>query len=230
MRRRRGLFRRLAGMQLLGYGLRLLEAGSGSRAVTRLPLGDMPKKCGATNKASGNSRGRGRVGRRNAGWGARERSGTRGWVEAPLTACCLRVPGLLLPTRLGCAAGHPERSSTWAGVARASPRAVTAAPPASLSHSQARASCSGSAVWPVLPWEARQRSVPFPSLDCLPTPPSGTHHFPFPFHCLCRADFGWFLRLGSKFASCWELPRRLEAELPPPSLRGDAQWVCGRRS
>ena len=67
MRRRRGLFRRLAGMPLLGYGLRLLEAGSGSRAVTRLPLGDMPKKCGATNKASGNSCGRGRVGRRNAG-------------------------------------------------------------------------------------------------------------------------------------------------------------------
>lgn len=77
---------------------------------------------------------------------------------------------------------------------------------------------------------SRQRSVPFPSLDCLPTPPSGTHHFPFPFHCLGRADFGWFLRLGSKFASCWELPRRPEAELPPPSLRGDAPWVCGRRS
>ena len=76
VRRRRGPFRRqaalraasLAGMPRLGYGLRLLEAGSGSRAVTRLPLGaDMPKKAGATNKASGNFRGRGRVGRWNAG-------------------------------------------------------------------------------------------------------------------------------------------------------------------
>ncbi|XP_055411977.1 UPF0235 protein C15orf40 homolog [Bubalus kerabau] len=56
MRRRRGLFRRLAGMPLLGYGLRLLEAGSGSRAVTRLPLGDMPKKCGATNKGKNQSK------------------------------------------------------------------------------------------------------------------------------------------------------------------------------
>uniref|UniRef100_A0A8C2SHY4 Uncharacterized protein n=1 Tax=Capra hircus TaxID=9925 RepID=A0A8C2SHY4_CAPHI len=65
---------------------------------------------------------------------------------------------------------------------------------------------------------------PLPILDCLPTPPLGTHHFLFPSHCLCRADSGWFLRLGSKFASCWELLRRPEAELPPPLLRGDAPW------
>ncbi|KAB0352908.1 hypothetical protein FD754_017765 [Muntiacus muntjak] len=44
-------------MPRLGYGLRLLEAGSGSRAVTRLPLGaDMPKKAGATNKGKSQSK------------------------------------------------------------------------------------------------------------------------------------------------------------------------------
>nr|XP_042091066.1 UPF0235 protein C15orf40 homolog isoform X2 [Ovis aries] len=44
-------------MRLLGYGLRLLEAGSGSRPVTRLPLGaDMPKKGGATNKGKNQSK------------------------------------------------------------------------------------------------------------------------------------------------------------------------------
>ncbi|XDC64369.1 hypothetical protein R6Z07M_015551 [Ovis aries] len=57
VRTRRGLFRRLPGMRLLGYGLRLLEAGSGSRPVTRLPLGaDMPKKGGATNKGKNQSK------------------------------------------------------------------------------------------------------------------------------------------------------------------------------
>nr|XP_020726197.1 UPF0235 protein C15orf40 homolog isoform X1 [Odocoileus virginianus texanus]XP_020726204.1 UPF0235 protein C15orf40 homolog isoform X1 [Odocoileus virginianus texanus] len=45
-------------MPRLGYGLRLLEAGSGgSRAVNWLPLGaDMPKKAGATNKGKSQSK------------------------------------------------------------------------------------------------------------------------------------------------------------------------------
>ena len=227
MRRRRGLFRRLAGMQLLGYGLRLLEAGSGSRAVTRLPLGDMPKKCGATNKASGNSRGRGRVGRRNAGWGARDTRVGRSCANRLLSPS--PRPPSPHPTRLRRRPpgevehlGRRRACLSPSGDCRPSGLAL-ALPGSRFVFRQRGVACTSLG-------GSRQRSVPFPSLDCLPTPPSGTHHFPFPFHCLGRADFGWFLRLGSKFASCWELPRRPEAELPPPSLRGDAPWMCGRRS
>lgn len=73
-----------AGMLRLGRGLRRLGSGRGAGDSGRLPLSaEMPKKAGATNKASGKPRGRG-------GWAARGReagpAGGRGLPETRLPA------------------------------------------------------------------------------------------------------------------------------------------------
>jgi hypothetical protein len=69
------------GMLRLGFGLRLVGAGPGAPVSARLPSGaEMPKRAGATTKASGKSRGGGGWGGARGAWAALWRTPPLAWA------------------------------------------------------------------------------------------------------------------------------------------------------